>query len=104
MIELLRLAGSDRTPGLADIALFEGWKARFSPGDAAFTAAEQSRGKGAAVRPSTNCSPRGKGGVAIGVAASTEQRAMEGDGDELAGNTAEQRGRRREYAQLALRL
>ena len=48
MIELLRLAGSDRTPGLADIALFEGWKARFSP-EMLRLAAEQSRGKGAAV-------------------------------------------------------
>ena len=27
---LLRLAGSDRTPGVSDIALYEGWKARFS--------------------------------------------------------------------------
>ncbi|HIR07032.1 MAG TPA: DnaD domain protein [Candidatus Pullichristensenella stercoripullorum] len=48
MIELLRLAGSDRTPGLADIALFEGWKARFSP-EMLHLAAEQARGKGAAV-------------------------------------------------------
>ena len=48
MIELLRLAGSDRTPGLADIALFEGWKARFSP-EMLRLAAEQARGKGAAV-------------------------------------------------------
>ena len=48
MIELLRLAGSDRTPGLADIALFERWKARFSP-EMLHLAAEQARGKGAAV-------------------------------------------------------
>ena len=48
MIALLRAAGSDRTPGYSDIALFEGWKARFSP-EMLHMAAEQSRGKGAAV-------------------------------------------------------
>ena len=48
MIVLLRAAGSDRTPGYSDIALFEGWKARFSP-EMLRLAAEQSRGKGAAV-------------------------------------------------------
>lgn len=48
MIALLRAAGSDRTPGYSDIALFEGWKARFSP-EMLRLAAEQSRGRGAAV-------------------------------------------------------
>ena len=49
MIELLRLAGSDRTPGYSDIALFEGWKARFSPEMlrlAAEAVARQGRGGG----------------------------------------------------------
>ena len=59
MIVLLRAAGSDRTPDYSDIAtvercvysdiaLFEGWKARFSP-EMLHMAAEQSRGRGAAV-------------------------------------------------------
>ena len=45
---LLSLAGSDRTPGISDIALYEGWKARFSE-EMLRLAAELSREKGRAV-------------------------------------------------------
>ena len=59
MIELLRLAGSDRTPGHSDIALFEGWKARFSRRCCAWRRSSRVA-RARRWRPSTNCSPRGK--------------------------------------------
>ena len=110
MIELLRLAGSDRTPGLADIALFEGWKARFSP-EMLRLAAEQSRGKGAAVAAidkllaawekegvATPDQARARRERAAGKkgfdnpALRYEQRAIEGDGDELFTDLTQYRG------------
>ena len=109
MMELLRLAGSDRTPGLADIALFEGWKARFSP-EMLRLAAEQARGRGAAVgaigkvlstweregisSPGQVHARRGQpaGKAFDNPALRYEQRTLEGDGDELFTDLSEYRG------------
>ena len=110
MIELLRLAGSDRTPGYSDIALFEGWKARFSP-EMLRLAAEQSRGKGAAVGAIDKLlSAWEKEGVSTPEQARArrerpaekkafdnpalryEQRTLAGDGDELFTDLTQYRG------------
>ena len=108
MIGLLRLAGSDRTPGLADIALFEGWKTRFSP-EMLRLAAERARGKGAAVGAIDKLlSAWEKEGVSTPEQARArrerpakgfdnpalhyEQRAFEGDGDELFTDLSKYRG------------
>ena len=80
MIELLRLAGSDRTPGLADIALFEGWKARFSP-EMLRLAAEQARAR--RERPA-----KGFDNPALHY----EQRPLAGDGGELFTDLSKYRG------------
>ena len=110
MIELLRLAGSDRTPGYSDIALFEGWRARFSP-EMLRLAAEQSRGKGAAVGAIDKLLPRGRRRAFQrpnrrrarrerpaekkafdNPALRYEQRTLAGDGDELFTDLTQYRG------------
>lgn len=98
---LFRLAGSDRTPGLADIAQYEGWKGRFSE-EMLRLAAEMSREKGRVMTAMDKLlstwekegvstpeqararqeRPREKRGF-DNPALRYEQRTLEGDGDDL---------------------
>ena len=109
MMELLRHAGSDRAPGEAEIDLYEGWKARFSA-QMLRLAAEMARGSAAAAVGAIDklLSQWEQEGVSTPEQARArrerpakgfdnpalhyEQRAFEGDGDEMFTDLSQYRG------------